>query len=164
MKQKRGNFHIFFFGRAWTMAQPAPTKTWSSSPLVERMILDFTGCSTLQDVLNLDLSKRKISTLDPAVFSKMVGLEVLNLSNNRISGFPINLGLRKLRILNLHHNHLKSVATLEQFPDLEELNIENNLLSVSSQYRVQVWAYNVFQYLWRRIVLLMRSILISTKF
>lgn len=120
------------------MAQPAPTKTWSSSPLVERMILDFTGCSTLQDVLNLDLSKRKISTLDPAVFSKMVGLEVLNLSNNRISGFPINLGLRKLRILNLHHNHLKSVATLEQFPDLEELNIENNLLSVSSQYRVQV--------------------------
>lgn len=116
------------------MAQPPPTKTWSSSPLVERMILDFTGCSTLQDVLNLDLSKRKISTLDPAVFSKMVGLEVLNLSNNRISGFPINLGLRKLRVLNLHHNHLKSVATLEQFPDLEELNIENNLLSIADHY------------------------------
>ncbi|KAJ8043187.1 Leucine-rich repeat and WD repeat-containing protein 1 [Holothuria leucospilota] len=115
-------------------AQPPPNKTWSSSPLVERMILDFTGCSTLQDVTSLDLSKRKISTLDPAVFSKMVGLDSLNLSNNRISGFPINLGLRKLRVLNLHHNHLKSVATLEQFPDLEELNIENNLLSIADHY------------------------------
>ena len=85
---------------------------------------------TLQDIKRLDLSRRKISTLDPFVFSKMHELEELDLSGNRVSGFPINLGLRKLRILNCNKNAFKSVLTLEQFPNLEELHIEDNELGV----------------------------------
>ncbi len=60
-------------------------------------------------------------------------LEELDLSGNRVSGFPINLGLRKLRNLNCNKNAFKSVLTLEQFPNLEELYIEDNELGVSSQ-------------------------------
>lgn len=111
-----------------------PTKIFSSSTIVEKMMLNCSGCSTLQDIVNLDLSNRRISTLDPAVFSRMSSLVDLNLTNNRLTGFPLSLGLRHLKKLNCNSNLLKSVQTLEQFPNVEELHIENNELTVADQY------------------------------
>ncbi|XP_041455807.1 leucine-rich repeat and WD repeat-containing protein 1-like [Lytechinus variegatus] len=111
-----------------------PTKIFSSSTIVEKMMLNCSGCSTLQDIVHLDLSNRRISTLDPAVFSRMSSLVDLNLTNNRLTGFPLSLGLRHLKKLNCNSNLLKSVHTLEQFPSVEELHIENNELTVADQY------------------------------
>ncbi|XP_030830910.1 leucine-rich repeat and WD repeat-containing protein 1-like [Strongylocentrotus purpuratus] len=113
---------------------PIPTKIFSSSTIVEKMMLNCSGHSTLQDIVNLDLSNRRISTLDPAVFSRMSSLVDLNLTNNRLTGFPLSLGLRHLKKLNCNTNLLKSVQTLEQFPNVEELHIENNELTVADQY------------------------------
>ncbi|XP_072042851.1 leucine-rich repeat and WD repeat-containing protein 1-like [Amphiura filiformis] len=106
----------------------------SSTMLVEKLVLGCAGAISLQDIKRLDLSRRKISTLDPFVFSKMHELEELDLSGNRVSGFPINLGLRKLRTLNCNKNAFKSVLTFEQFPSLEELYIEDNELGAPDQY------------------------------
>ncbi|XP_071495270.1 leucine-rich repeat and WD repeat-containing protein 1-like [Diadema antillarum] len=115
---------------------PVPTKIFSSSSIVEKMMLNCSGCSTLQDIVNLDLSNRRISTLDPSVFSRMSSLVDLNVTNNRLTGFPLSLGLRHLKKLNCNNNLLRSVQTLEQFPNLEELHIESNELTVADQYIV----------------------------
>ncbi|XP_033627098.1 leucine-rich repeat and WD repeat-containing protein 1-like [Asterias rubens] len=106
----------------------------NSSQLVEQLVLNCAGCISLSDIRVLDMSNRKIMNLDPAVFSRMPELEELDISFNKIKGFPTQLGLRKLRYLNLKKNSLKSVLTLEQFPNLEELNIDENDLNPPDQY------------------------------
>ncbi|XP_022093308.1 leucine-rich repeat and WD repeat-containing protein 1-like [Acanthaster planci] len=106
----------------------------NSSQLVEQLVLNCAGCISLSDIRVLDMSGRKIMNLDPAVFSRMPDLEELDLSFNKIKGFDTQVGLKKLRYLNLKKNSLKSVLTLEQFPNLEELNIEENDLSPPDQY------------------------------
>ncbi|XP_033116275.1 leucine-rich repeat and WD repeat-containing protein 1-like [Anneissia japonica] len=106
----------------------------SSTALVERMVLQCANCMTLQEIRNLDLSGRKIATLDPAVFCRMHDLETLNVSNNKISGFDYNLGLRKLRKLDISKNKLTSVLTLEQFLEVEELDLRDNDLATSDHY------------------------------
>ncbi|XP_071945443.1 leucine-rich repeat and WD repeat-containing protein 1-like [Antedon mediterranea] len=106
----------------------------SSTALVERMVLQCAGCVTLQEIRHLDLSGRKIATLDPAVFCRMHDLETLNVSNNKISGFDYNLGLRKLSKLDISKNKLTSVLTLEQFLEVEELDLRDNDLTTSDHY------------------------------
>ncbi|XP_038074326.1 leucine-rich repeat and WD repeat-containing protein 1-like [Patiria miniata] len=106
----------------------------NSSQLVEQLVLNCAGCISLSDIRVLDMSGRKIMNLDPAVFSRMPDLEELDLSFNKIKGFDTQVGLKKLRYLNMKKNGLKSVLTLEQFSNLEELNIEENDLNPPDQY------------------------------
>ncbi|KAG2459107.1 LRWD1 protein, partial [Polypterus senegalus] len=67
---------------------------------------------------------------------EMQELEELDVSENLLTAFPLGLNLPCLRTLNCFNNQLEDVIALEQFHQLEELNLEDNLyLTVSDNYK-----------------------------
>lgn len=61
------------------------------------------------------------------LLSRLVSLESLNLSGNRLQEFPRDLKLPLLRFLDMSDNQIEDVTTLEALSGVEELKIENNL-------------------------------------
>lgn len=64
--------------------------------------------------------------LDPNLLGRLKKLKELDLSNNLLETLPANLGLSHLRVLRCTNNQLGDVTALQQFPELEELNLEGN--------------------------------------
>lgn len=69
-------------------------------------------------------------TLSPEVFRKMPGLTNLNLSQNKLSDFPADIGLSKLKVLDVSDNLLSSLDFVSQFQFLEDLDTDGNDLEV----------------------------------
>ncbi|KAM9320307.1 leucine-rich repeat and WD repeat-containing protein 1 [Gastrophryne carolinensis] len=93
----------------------------------------------LKDLKTLNLSKMQLvdKDIDPRLFSQMVNLEVLDISNNCLSEIPEKITLPKLKVLNFSDNQVEDVLVLQQFPGLEEVMYEENLyLTVSDNYKV----------------------------
>lgn len=61
------------------------------------------------------------------LLSRLVSLERLNLSGNRLQEFPRDLKLPLLSFLDMSDNQMEDVTTLEALTSLEELKMENNL-------------------------------------
>lgn len=61
------------------------------------------------------------------LLSRLVSLESLNLSGNRLQEFPRDLKLPLLRFLDMSDNQIEDVTTLEALSGVEELKMENNL-------------------------------------
>lgn len=61
------------------------------------------------------------------LLSRLVSLERLNLSENRLQEFPRDLKLPLLAFLDLSDNQMEDVTTLEALTSVEELKMENNL-------------------------------------
>jgi Leucine-rich repeat (LRR) protein len=76
-------------------------------------------------------SNMNLTELSKTVFNKLSNLESLNLSKNSIKTLPDELGLDKLKKLDISENKLDSLEFVSQFPVLEELWIEGNGLDVS---------------------------------
>ncbi|KAG8450740.1 hypothetical protein GDO86_003133 [Hymenochirus boettgeri] len=75
--------------------------------------------------------------LDQHIFSQMINLEELDLSQNALSELPDNLNLNNLRVFNFSDNHVEDITVLKQFPNLEEVMYEDNIyLTVSDNYKV----------------------------
>ncbi|XP_039612549.1 leucine-rich repeat and WD repeat-containing protein 1 [Polypterus senegalus] len=86
--------------------------------------------------LNLSNLSLKNEDLDCSLLSQMQELEELDVSENLLTAFPLGLNLPCLRTLNCFNNQLEDVIALEQFHQLEELNLEDNLyLTVSDNYK-----------------------------
>jgi hypothetical protein len=107
-------------------------------------------------IKELNFSDNLISDLPPAVFPKLLSLELLNISQNLLKSLPDTLtectnlkellvdrnqikevtpemlvGLTNLRILNLMHNKMERMTfTLNVIPTVKELNCSKNLIGV----------------------------------
>ncbi|XP_072285669.1 leucine-rich repeat and WD repeat-containing protein 1 [Pyxicephalus adspersus] len=95
--------------------------------------------SHLKNLKTLNLSKMQLETkdIDPGLFSEMINLEELNISENCLSEIPENISLPKLKVLNFSDNQVEDVTPLRRFPALEEVMYEENLyLTVSDNYKV----------------------------
>ncbi|XP_077996400.1 leucine-rich repeat and WD repeat-containing protein 1-like [Glandiceps talaboti] len=92
--------------------------------------------ATVGDITRLDLSSRdlKFQDLKALGLSRFPRLEQLDVSDNNLTSFPENLPLQHLRKLNCSNNRLKDVTFLKQFPKLEEISIEMNLVNVNEEY------------------------------
>lgn len=69
----------------------------------------------------------KHKDLPVKLLSRLVSLESLNLSGNRLQEFPRDLKLPLLRFLDMSDNQIEDVTTLEALSGVEELKMENNL-------------------------------------
>ncbi|MFA6603509.1 MAG: leucine-rich repeat domain-containing protein [Patescibacteria group bacterium] len=79
----------------------------------------------------LDLSNQGLTKVPADVFGR-TGLEVLDLSNNRLTGaIPAEIRLlQKLKTLNLSNNEMTGLpAEVGQLRDLEVLDLSNNQLT-----------------------------------
>ncbi|KAM3932853.1 leucine-rich repeat and WD repeat-containing protein 1 [Leptodactylus fuscus] len=93
----------------------------------------------LDNLKILNLSKMQLETkdLDTQLFSQLLNLEELDISDNNLSELPGKLRLPKLKVLNFSDNQVEDVTVLQQFPNLEEVMYEENLyLTVSDNYKV----------------------------
>lgn len=61
------------------------------------------------------------------LLSRLVSLERLNLSGNRLQEFPRDLKLPLLSFLDMSDNQMEDITTLEALTSVEELKMENNL-------------------------------------
>ncbi|XP_060704127.1 leucine-rich repeat and WD repeat-containing protein 1 isoform X1 [Hemiscyllium ocellatum] len=105
-------------------------------------------CSNLGQIKKINLSNLNLKTsdFDRKLFSQLRTLEELDVSGNRLTEFPNNLGLSNLRLLNCANNELEQITTLNQFRNLEDLNCEDNLyLTISDIYKVMYLLPNLRQ-------------------
>lgn len=103
----------------------AVSRTPESSPTNDQP--SITGSASTK----LDLSNRELTAIPMDVFSR-TDLVELDLSRNRLTNAPPSQigALKKLRALNLSHNTLTGLpAELGQLQDLEILNVSNNGLT-----------------------------------
>ena len=80
------------------------------------------------------LSGRRLKRIDREALQKMKSLTVLNLSDNELRMLPCNAGLTALKQLDLSENRLNSLEFVENMPQLEELRVEGNGLTVSCYF------------------------------
>ena len=87
---------------------------------------------SLQEVIRLDLSGRKIEEL-PEEFGLLTNLIALNLSNNKLSSLPDSMErLNKLSNIDLRRNSFKLLPQVLKHMELRSINASsNNLTDVS---------------------------------
>lgn len=89
-------------------------------------ISNFTPINELKSIKVLKLSKMKID--DISFLNNLINLEELDLSKNDIEEIAL-LILPNLRNLDLTNNKIKTMNNLCQFPKLEHLNLNENLIN-----------------------------------
>lgn len=101
-------------------------------------ILSLSSCKSLSDVKELDLSNRGLKVLDPCCFKGLKNLENLDVSRNSLRDIP-NLGLPKLRCLNVEENLINDLAFLKDYGELTELMVAGNpILSADKNIAVSL--------------------------
>ncbi|CAH1787784.1 unnamed protein product, partial [Owenia fusiformis] len=84
----------------------------------------FRNCSQLQ---HIDLSHNDITDIDSDAFVDTTGLEVLNLSGNKIKRIMFTLtGLKSLKLLNLSNNHIQTIDETTKM-EIDELKITSSM-------------------------------------
>lgn len=103
-----------------------------------RDILALSSCKSLSDVTELDLSNRDLKVLDPCSFKGLKNLQSLDVSRNSLRDVP-DLGLPKLRYLNVEENLINDLTFLKEYSELTELMIAGNpILSADKNIAVSL--------------------------
>lgn len=107
---------------------PALTALDRSGRNLREMPKDIFGMTQLQKI---DLSHNQITGALPAEIRHLKNLEVLNISNNEMTGLPAELGqLSKLHVLNASNNRLTGIPhELGNLQNLEMLDLSGNDIS-----------------------------------
>ncbi|XP_074284270.1 receptor-like protein EIX2 [Silene latifolia] len=107
------------------------SETYDVSEVIQG--IDYTYTSTLQYLMDIDLSSNNLVGSIPFDITKISGLLSLNLSHNQLSGIiPVNIGgLKSLESLDLSNNKLRgSIPTsIGELYMLSHLNLSYNNLS-----------------------------------
>ncbi|KAH7960674.1 hypothetical protein HPB49_022179 [Dermacentor silvarum] len=97
-------------------------------------ILSLSSCKSLSDVKELE----DLKVLDPCCFKGLKNLESLDVSRNSLRDIP-NLGLPKLRCLNVEENLINDLAFLKDYSELTELLVAGNpILSADKNIAVSL--------------------------
>ena len=71
-----------------------------------------------------------------------INLEELSLINNNIKEFYVFIKFKKLKIINLKQNKISSISKLNEFleelPDIEKINISDNLIDLNSSENEEI--------------------------
>lgn len=103
-----------------------------------RDILALSSCKSLSDVTELDLSNRDLKVLDPCSFKGLRNLQSLDVSRNSLRDIP-DLGLPRLRCLNVEENLINDLTFLKEYSELTELMIAGNpILSADKNIAVSL--------------------------
>lgn len=92
----------------------------------------------LEQIKSLSLSQLGLKDEDLPVhlLLRLISLEKLDLSGNRLQGMPVGLFLPSLRILDCSNNDIEDITSLQPFTALEELNLEDNVyLTLNDQHK-----------------------------
>ena len=84
----------------------------------------------IDNCYTFSFSGMELAELDVNIFHKVQNLETLNLSKNNLKSIPSDLGLSKLKKMDVSENKLDSLEFVSQFEELEELWIDGNGLDV----------------------------------
>ncbi|XP_055082753.1 leucine-rich repeat and WD repeat-containing protein 1 [Periophthalmus magnuspinnatus] len=111
--------------------------------ITEKLLIErgFPKSSKLEQIHSLNLSKLglRCEDLPVSLLSRLVSLEKLDLSKNRLTKFPGALLLPALKHLDLSDNQMEDVCSLQCLSALEELCLEDNLyITVSDNYKLMV--------------------------
>ena len=114
-------------------AQTSPDAIYDLSDCGATMIPDntYTYCKLLMKK-KLLLQNNCLSSLDSGdLLSNLSGIEVLDVSRNKIDSIPDSIGkLENLRVLNLSYNKIKSLPpSIKELKNLEEMSLSHNKLS-----------------------------------
>lgn len=97
--------------------------------------LQYTDWNTLTEV---SVANNKILNID--ILNKFESLKIINASNNHIE--ECNLHLRKLEILNLSYNELSTFPVLENMSKLRDLNLSynriENMINVNIKFTINL--------------------------
>ncbi|KAG0349471.1 cysteinyl-tRNA synthetase, partial [Podila humilis] len=106
--------------------------------LIRCNLTDIMLQGTGETLTNLDLSSNKLTNFEPALFERLVSVEILNLDNNTISALPTTIGfLKRLQILMIANNHLSTVPDeIGQLESLKTLDIHSNNLT---EFPISIW-------------------------
>ncbi|KAH9376762.1 hypothetical protein HPB48_010942 [Haemaphysalis longicornis] len=80
--------------------------------------------------LSLSLSNRDLKVLDPCSFKGLRNLQSLDVSRNSLRDIP-DLGLPRLRCLNVEENLINDLTFLKEYSELTELMIAGNPILAS---------------------------------
>lgn len=132
---------VLYFVRDETSA-PSPNETNSTSnsqstPSTRGKVLDYSNQGLTEfpkDALNdtsvveLNLSGNNLTGALPSEIGKLVKLEILNVSDNPMTGIPAEIGqLSKLRILNYADNQITGLPNeLGKLQNLELFDLSGN--------------------------------------
>ena len=107
---------------------PALTTVNRSGQNLTEMPKDILSMTHVQQ---LDLSNNQLTGALPAEIQHLSNLEVLNISDNKMTGLPAEIGqLSKLRILNAANNQLTGIPhELGNLQNLEILDLSGNNIS-----------------------------------
>ena len=116
-------------------------------------ILNFSGIfsnKSIELLKNLEFEYLKKINLNSnnlnsvKFFEKMncINLEELSLINNNIKEFYVFIKFKKLKIINLKQNKISSISKLNEFleelPDIEKINISDNLIDLNSSENEEI--------------------------
>jgi Leucine-rich repeat (LRR) protein len=116
-------------------------------------ILNFSGIfsnKSIELLKNLEFEYLKKINLNSnnlnsvKFFEKMncINLEELSLINNNIKEFYVFIKFKKLKMINLKQNKISSIYKLNEFleelPDIEKINISDNLIDLNSSENEEI--------------------------
>ncbi|CAB3981048.1 Leucine-rich repeat and WD repeat-containing 1 [Paramuricea clavata] len=113
-------------------------QTIGKSEIGELEICEITGCHSLEEIHQLSLSGLNLMSVNSDVLKRLRNLHSLDVSKNKLSGLKLEgFTLNSLKELNCSSNNLLSVDDFVLFPNLEKVDVSDNVsLEVADRYKL----------------------------
>ncbi|CAK8675811.1 unnamed protein product [Clavelina lepadiformis] len=112
----------------------------------ETFLKVITGVDSLAEIEDLQLCSLGLqnSHLESGVFNKLVSLEELNLSCNKLTKIPGDVVLKELKYLDISNNKVEDVEWLSKFSNLKDVDIYGNeSVTIDDRYKIMFLLENL---------------------